>query len=71
MDKNTEIALIENTLKLLRRGEYKLSGDEAVVFYNCFQYLVKRLNDLKKPELSVAAPKEPLPKTKKAKDGDK
>ena len=51
MDKNREITLIDNTLKILRKGKYELSGDEAVVFYSCFQYLVQKLNDLKKPDI--------------------
>lgn len=61
MDKNTEIALVENTLKLLRRGKYELTGEEAVVFYSCFQYLTKKLNELKQPEIKAQTQSEPIP----------
>lgn len=57
MSKDQEIILLENTLKLLRKGKYELSGDEALVFYSSFEYLVKRINELKKPEIvQVATP---------------
>lgn len=54
MEKQKEIALIDATLKLLRRGKFELQGEEALVFYGCFEYLVKRMEDLKKPDIQVA-----------------
>ena len=65
MEKKQEIALIDSTLKLLRRGKYELSGDEALVFHSCFQYLVKRLNELQQPDIVVSPPKEPVKGKKK------
>jgi len=58
MEKKQEIILIENTLKLLRRGKYDLTGEEAIVFYNCFQYLVKRVAELNQPEIQELVKKE-------------
>jgi hypothetical protein len=57
MNKQQEISLLENTLKLLRRGKYELTGEEAIVMYSSFDYLIRRINELKKPEIApVAAP---------------
>jgi hypothetical protein len=65
MDKKQEAALIDSTLKLLRRGKFELSGDEALVFHSCFQYLVKKLNDLNKPEVVISPVVEPVKGKKK------
>jgi hypothetical protein len=57
MEKQKEIALIDKTLKLLQRGKYELTGEEAIIFHACFSYLVGRLNQLKAPEqVPVQAP---------------
>jgi hypothetical protein len=58
MEKKQEITLIENTLKLLRRGKYELTGEEAIVFHSCFQYLVKRIAELNQPEITQIVTKE-------------
>lgn len=65
MEKKQEAALLDATLKLLRRGKYELSGDEALVFHNCFQYLVKKLNDLNKPDMVTTPVEEPVKKASK------
>lgn len=71
MSKDQEIIILENTLKLLRKGKYELSGEEALVFYSSFDYLIKRIQELKKPIAPIApiAPmiQEPV-KAKKKKD---
>lgn len=71
MNKDQEIVILENTLKLLRKGKYELSGDEALVFYSSFDYIIKKIQDLKKPLTPVVQPtpiiSEPL-KAKKKKD---
>lgn len=67
MDKQKEIMLIDNTLKLLRRGKYELSGEEAIVFHTCFQYLVGRLTELKKPDIIQSKPEDKA-KPKKVKE---
>lgn len=65
MEKKQEAAMVDATLKLLRRGKYELSGEEAIVFYNCFQYLVRKLNELNKPDLVVSP--DPIKEPKKSK----
>lgn len=60
MDKVT----IENTIRLLRRGKYEFTGDEAVVFYQCLQALVKELDKFK-PAPVTPAPIVPKKKEKK------
>jgi hypothetical protein len=60
MNKNQEIALLENTLKLLRRGKYELTGEEALVFYSSFDYIIRRINELKKPEITPVVASAPL-----------
>lgn len=68
MDKKQEAAVIDSTLKLLRRGKFELSGDEALVFHGCFQYLVKKFNDLNKPEIVIVPTETPIiVETKKVK----
>lgn len=41
---------IENILKLLRRGKYELGGEEVLAFHQCFEYLVRLLQEIKKAE---------------------
>jgi hypothetical protein len=48
-----EKVVIENTLKLLRKGKFELEGEEALAFYSMFSYWVKRLQDLNKPPVQV------------------
>lgn len=36
---------LENILKLLRRGEYKLSGEEALAFSQAFQFVGQLIRD--------------------------
>jgi hypothetical protein len=71
MSKDQEIIILENTLKLLRKGKYELSGEEALVFYSSFDYIIKKIQELKKPlaPVNVPAPmlQEPV-KAKKKKD---
>lgn len=67
MTKEQEIAYIDQTLKLLRRGKFELSGEEALVLGGVFQYLVKRMNDLKNP----VVPKEVQEPVKSEKKGKK
>lgn len=55
MNKAQEIAILENTLKLLRKGKYELTGEEALVFYTSFDYLIKKINQLKQPEIVPSA----------------
>lgn len=64
MEKQKEISMIDNTLKLLQRGKYELTGEEALVYYTCFSYLVKKLNELKAPEIKISEP-QPIKKGKK------
>ena len=66
MTKEQEIAYIDQTLKLLRRGKFELTGEEAIVLNGCFSYLVKRLNDLKAP-LVPKQVEEPVKTEKKGK----
>ena len=47
MTKERELLLLDNTLKLLRKGKFELSGEEALVFHACFEYLVNRIKELK------------------------
>jgi hypothetical protein len=71
MNKQQEISLLENTLKLLRRGKYELTGEEAIVLYSSFDYLIKRINELRKPEISpVATAPAPIIKEPKKKKGE-
>lgn len=67
MDKKQEAALIDSTLKLLRRGKFELSGEEALVFHQCFSYLVKKLNEINKPDVTVS----PAPITENIKTSKK
>ena len=67
MNKQQEISLLENTLKLLRRGKFELTGEEAIVLYSSFDYLVKRINELKKPEVAPIATPAPIIKEKEKK----
>lgn len=68
MDSKQEKIILENTLRLLRKGKYELSGDEAIVFHQCFSYLVDKLTNLNKPVIPVILPKEEqiIKKPKKA-----
>ena len=68
MDKKAEIIATENILKLLRRGKWELEGDEILAFYRSFEFLVKKLNELKQPDIKVASVdpiKSPQDSTKK------
>lgn len=49
MNEKQEKAIIENALRLLRKGKYELSGDEALVFHQCFSYLIEKLKKLDQP----------------------
>lgn len=46
---SNEKVIIENTLKLLRKGKFELEGEEALAFYSLFGYWVKRLKELDAP----------------------
>lgn len=69
MTKEQEIAYIDQTLKLLRRGKFELTGEEALVLGGVFKYLVERLNQLKTPlvpkEVVEPVKTEPTKKGKK------
>lgn len=67
MSKDQEIVLLENTLKLLRKGKYELSGDEALVFYSSFEYIIKKIQELKKPLVPVQVPAPAIQEPVKAK----
>lgn len=70
MNKNQEIILLENTLKLLRKGKFELTGDEALVFYSSFDYIVKKINELKKPDIVPVTAPAPIIKEPKKKKGE-
>lgn len=62
--------MYENLLKLLRRGKWELDGDEILAFYQSFSFIIKELEESKKPKLAsvpVVSPiqEEPLKKGKK------
>lgn len=63
MDKKSEIIAIENVLKLLRRGKWELEGDEILAFYRSFEFLIKKLNELKQSDIEIKQ-KEPIKKKK-------
>lgn len=67
MTKEQEIAYIDQTLKLLRRGKFELTGEEAIVLGGVFQYLVKRMNELKAPPVLPKQVQEPVKTEKKGK----
>jgi hypothetical protein len=54
-DNKQEITIIQNTLSLLRKGSYSLSGDEALIFHQCFSYLVDKHKLLSKPPQQILA----------------
>lgn len=58
---------IDNILKLLRRGKWELQGEEILAFHQCFSYLVKLLDESKKPAIQTAVVEEPIKKSKKEK----
>ncbi len=64
MDKNKEIAFIDATLKLLRKGKFEITGEEAIVLNGCFSYLVGRMNELKQPDIKPVEPKNQIKKKK-------
>ena len=70
MEKKQELAYIDSTLKLLRKGKFELTGEEAIIFNGCFQYLVRKLNELNKPDLEVVPVKEPIESKKGKKSGN-
>jgi hypothetical protein len=48
---------IENLLKLLRRGSFELSGEEALIFAQSFEWLLEKKKQL--AQVSVPALPEP------------
>lgn len=48
-----EALRIDNILKLLRRGEWKLSGEEALAFHQSYEYLVLKHKELSAPKTEV------------------
>jgi hypothetical protein len=73
MANNQEKLILENTLRLLRKGEYKLSGEEAIVFHQCFSYIVDKLKLLNKPTVveTISKPIEEPKTQKKSKKDNK
>lgn len=63
-----EIVRIDNLLKLLRRGQFTLSGEETLAFAQSYQYLIEKKTELSsaKPLPVIEVPSE-TPKTKKNK----
>lgn len=58
---------IENTLKLLKRGKWEMQGDEILAFHQCFIYWLKRLEQLKKPEINIIPEEKPIQNNKRKK----
>jgi len=56
MDIKQEKIILENALKILRKGKYDFSGDEALVFHQCFSYLLDRLSFLSAPPQRTTSP---------------
>lgn len=70
-----EKVIIENTLKLLRKGKFELEGEEALAFYSLFGYWVKKLQEFNKPAIQPVVPSSPAikpisEKPKKSKKGE-
>lgn len=50
-----EALRIDNLLKLLARGSWTLTGQEALVFSQSYEYLVAKKAELSKPAVPIVA----------------
>jgi hypothetical protein len=72
MNNKAEITILENIIRLIRKGEYKINGDEALVIHQSLSYLIEKVKSLT-PQPIVAAeskpiqPESPIKKPKKDK----
>ena len=46
MEKKQEKLILENIIKILRKGKYELSGDEVIVFYQSFNYIIDKIRTI-------------------------
>jgi hypothetical protein len=59
--------VLENTLKLLRKARFDITGEEALVVHQVFAYWVNELKKLENPVKVAEPPKEEPPVQKSAK----
>jgi hypothetical protein len=60
MEIKQEKIIIENTIKLLRKGRYEITGDEVAVFYQCLTYLIDKVKSLDTPKQTIVAESKPI-----------
>lgn len=58
--------MLQNALKLLQKGKFELTGEEALAFRQVFEYLVNKLRACKMPQV-IEKPEEPIKQEIKSK----